>query len=232
MSRYPRKDDPNGEKVIPSVTQIISACTPMPWAIAYGAKHAKDYIRENVGQEEIGIYPVTDEHLAMAKTAAKRHSKHALDVGSEVHNAVEMHLQGKDFNLTTKEAENSFNAFLEWESENTLEVISLEKTVYGNGWAGTLDIDTLLNKKRYIIDLKTSARMYPEMRYQVAAYRWGVSQNNKVEGCGVLRLDKETGKGDWLDTSDTYWDDLEIWDAMVDLYFKRHPRIRKQARGE
>jgi ATP-dependent exoDNAse (exonuclease V) beta subunit len=252
MSRYPKQDDPKGKKVIPSVTQIISDCTDssaplMQWS----ANQCREWIKENVGQQEIGIYPVTDEHLDEMRFNFRKVSQKALDIGSEVHNAIEEYLEielyeieetwgGKAVpQLSCKEAQNALDAFFEWKLEHNLKPISLEQTVYGDGWAGTLDFYGYFNGQLYVIDWKSSKAHYPEMRYQVAAYRWATERlpleepftYPRVDGSGILRLDKETGLPDWKDHSKTYKQDLNIFNRMVDLYFERHPIIRKRARG-
>jgi ATP-dependent exoDNAse (exonuclease V) beta subunit len=272
MSRYPKQDDPKGKKVIPSVTQIISDCTDssaplMQWS----ANQCREWIKENVGQQEIGIYPVTDEHLDEMRFNFRKVSQKALDIGSEVHNAIEMYLQrrldGKEDLAATDpiwrklsvEGRNAFNAFIAWEETHNLKPIALEHTVYGNGWAGTLDFYGYFNGQLYVVDWKSSKAHYPEMRYQVAAYRaaqngnisretvlkYGKDDGDKfainsddyrkhfkpIQGSGILRLDKETGLPDWKDHSKTYEQDLNIFNRMVDLYFERHPIIRKRARG-
>ena len=106
------------------------------------------------------------------------------------------------------------------------------------GWAGTLDFYGYFNGKLYVIDWKSSKPknkktgkgVYKETHYQVAAYRSATSikLNKHIDGCGVLRLDKETGMPDWNDTSKTYEQDLKVFNDMVTLYFDRHERIAKK----
>ena len=73
--------------------------------------------------------------------------------------------------------------------------------------------------------------IYDEMRYQVAGYRSAVGD---CEGCGILRLDKESGLPEWVDTSDTYEDDLSVFNILTDLWWARQPKKRNlflEARG-
>ena len=274
MAHYYEK---NGNR-LPSCTTIIGDCTDgTNWAIPYGANQACDWIRDNCVWEEEplmmnplpddGYYLVTRDDLRRkrkdekefpdnARYAHKHHSQKALDIGSEVHNAIKIFLKDKISSVSTGEelvgmmscdqARHAFIAFLDWENEHNLKPISLEQTVYGDGWAGTLDFYGYFGDRLYVIDWKSSKAHYPEMRYQVAAYRstfrdWvqdkytdgtyarSVSEINPVEGCGVLRLDKETGLPEWKDTSKSYEQDLAIFNAMTTLYFLRHPRIAKRA---
>ena len=127
------------------------------------------------------------------------------------------------------------------------QTIEVEKTVYAYRWAGTLDFYGYFDDKLYVIDWKTSKPrnkksgkgIYPESRYQVAAYRSAMERKVNIEkieplswhepkGCGVLRLDKETGMPDWTDTSKRYEQDLRVFNAMVELYFLRHPIVAKR----
>ena len=120
-----------------------------------------------------------------------------------------------------------FVAFLEWKDEVHLKPHALEKTVYGNCWAGTLDFWGLINDELYVVDFKTSKAIYPnDMGPQIAAYR---SRSELTTGSGILRLDKETGLPEWKDFSSRYDSDLKIFNKMVELYMLRHPRIAKKA---
>jgi len=216
---------------------------------------------ENCGQQAIydeKTYIVSDEDLEQARYAYKTVSQTALDVGSEVHNAIEVYMKREiarksdgegHFDLTdpvyatlSEQAMRSFNAFNAWYKEHNLKPIAVEQTVYGDCWAGTLDYIGYFDDKLYVIDWKSSKGFYPEMRYQVAAYRDAVPvlslpitgtkykpKWKEIDGCGVLRLDKETGLPDWHDTSKTYESDLKVFNAMHRLYMLRHPRIAKAA---
>ena len=267
MSRYYDID----EYKYPSVTTIIGDCTDKSGALTqWGSNECVAWIRENcprvfdVMESSHGIFDiddlyVTEQDLNDARFAYKTVSKEALDVGTEVHNAIEDYLKSGNRRYTQEDNEqvdNAFNAFIDWSKEVDLKPIALEKTVYGNGWAGTMDFLGYMNDKLYVIDYKTSKAFYPEMRYQVAAYRSAVeaeasqdAQNNVIDGyggiscvaydnefdrlnpqgCGVLRLDKTTGIPEFKDTSKSYESDLKIFNCMVDLYFARHPIIRKKA---
>jgi hypothetical protein len=252
-----------GEHKYPSVTTIIGDCTDksaplMQWA----ANEVVAWIRANCPTIQCShfrdIYDVKDSDLEAARFAYKDVSQTALDVGSEVHAAIEKYLNlvvgGMDSESAIRliitrvemscQAANSFGAFLTWADEHELKTIATEQTVYGSHWAGTLDWVGFLNGKKYVIDFKSSKNYYKEMAYQVAAYRWAVNAkhvgsyvhgfgyefpNDGIKGCGILRLDKETGEPEWKDTSRTYEKDLRVFIAMVELYFERHPRIAKGA---
>ena len=242
---------PRGEFELPSVTTIIEDCTDKSFGLKqWSANQAVEWIREHCEGRLVGEgafkYNVYIEDLEQARFAYKTVSQTALDVGSEVHGYVEEYLKNKMNGKFTdlqeyscEQARNAFSAFLEWYHEHDIKPIALEQKVYGDCWAGTLDFAGMFDGKLYVIDWKSSKAHYPEMRYQVAAYRsaWDnlVSSDNEYgiglypKGCGVLRLDKETGLPDWKDTSKSYESDLKIFNAMLQLYMLRHPRISKGA---
>ncbi|MCK4328753.1 hypothetical protein KAX02_02815 [candidate division WOR-3 bacterium] len=228
MSRYYDKE---GRKY-PSVTTIISDCTNSSGALTqWSANMVVEWIRQNCRRNDLcelldDFFCVSDDDLNKARFEFRNVSKEALDIGSGVHNAIEKHLQGLDYILTTKRAKSSFQAFLNWEKEVNLQPIELEQTVWGDRFAGTLDYYGYYKDKLYVIDWKTSKAFYPEMNYQVAIYRNALQK--KTEGCGILRLDKEFGIPYFKDTSKSYEQDLIVFNFMVDLFYARHPKIRKK----
>ena len=246
--------------VFPRCTNIISDCTDSSGALTqWAANMVVEYMKEHLSDDPFCPYKGSEifEKLEKARFNFRKVSQKALDIGSEVHNAIERYLENvmcdhliKDYySLTTKEAKRAFKAFLDWEKEVNLKPISLEQTVWGKNFAGTCDFYGYYKDKLYVIDWKTSKAFYPEMRYQVAAYRWAIGnkalweyrptdeempffkRNYLPQGCGILRLDKETGMPEFKDTSKTYEKDLRVFNCMVELYFARHPRIRKRFEG-
>ena len=257
MSRYYKYN----ELKLPSVTTIIADCTdksaPLTqWAANMVCQHIRDCcvhtkvsISVNIpGLPDKDYYEVTEQDLNDARFNFRKVSQEALDTGSEVHDWIETYLKSEcypDFDYKfyydlKPEVHNAVSAFLGWAEDNNLKPISIEKTVYGNGWAGMLDFFGYLNGKLYVLDWKSSKVIYPEMRYQIAAYRSETPRMKQIDqsddkenwvetGCGILRLDKETGLPEFKDTSKTYEQDLNVFNKMVELYFARHPIIRKNA---
>jgi len=214
----------------PRCTHIIGDCTDKSnGLVQWSANEACRWIRDNVTQtwpldaNQLSHYLVTEHHLEQARYAYKDTSQIALDVGSEVHNAIEKCLKNEPFGLTSLQAENAFDAFLAWKCDVDLQPLALEQTVWGERWAGTADCICLLKGKKYVIDWKTSKAFYmTEMGAQIAAYRSCIPD---VVGSGILRLDKETGMPQWKDFSKRYERDLSVFNAMVSLYYLKHPRV-------
>ena len=228
-------------KQLPSVTTIISDCCDKSAALtAWAANMVCLWIRENcrsnmrknkmTGDEEF-YYNVFEEDLQEAKTHFRDVSKTALDVGSQVHAAIEDYFLTGNVQELEGQAMSAFNAFLEFKDKHNMipDPDGIEQKVYSDYFAGTLDFKGLFDGKVYTIDFKSSKAIYMDsMGPQIAAYH---SLTN-AEGCGILRLDKDTGLPEFKDCTKYYERDLKIFNNMVALYFSRHPKIAKAAGWE
>jgi len=218
-----------GEFKLPSVTTIISDCNDKSAALTnWAAAQACEWIRTN-SKRFYEEWIVTEDDLANAAKNFREVSNKALEIGSMTHAAIEEWLQtGKEPQDPLPEVTNAFLAFLEFWDEHHMKTVFTEFSVYGDYWGGTLDWYGRYDDKYYVIDWKTSKYHYPnEHGPQIAAYRSRV--NTKVQGCGILRIDKETGYPDFKDYSKRYIKDLEHFNLMVPLYLHRHPRIASAA---
>jgi hypothetical protein len=215
----------------PSVTTIISDCTEKPALVQWSANMVCEFIRQNCySAPENAFYSVGEEDLDRARFNFRDVSKTALNIGSAVHQSIEDYLMtGKDPERTKEDDRilAGFVAFLEWMEEHHVEVMGVEEMVIGNCWAGTRDLKAKIDGVISVVDFKTSKAIYAsEMGPQIAAYR---SPDADVEASWILRLDKETGVPEFKDFSKRYEQDLNVFNRMVELFFARHPRIRKKA---
>jgi len=222
---------PDGRQ-FPSVTAIIGDCTDKSTPLTFWAANCVvDWIRQNCYMAELGesaYYKVQDEQLELARKNFRDVQTTALDIGSEAHHAIENFLKtGEEPKDPRDEVLSAFLAFLEFADEHKMETLAVEERVVGDCFAGTLDWRGMMDGKRTILDWKTNkGKIYKESHYQIAAYRSVVPD---IEACGCVRIDKETGYADYKDTSKTYEQDLVVFDAMLNLFFERHPIIRKKA---
>lgn len=76
---------------------------------------------------------------------------------------------GKEEELSLEEVE-CLLSFAKWLDETKPELITCELTVYGNGYAGTLDRIYRISGQIYIVDIKTSQYIWEEHKLQVSAY--------------------------------------------------------------
>ena len=93
--------------------------------------------------------------------------------------------------------------------------------------AGTMDFKGYVHKLNgiYIIDFKTAKDDYPEYRMQTAKYR---AMDGEATGNAVLILNKETGYPKFFDHSDTYKQDLDAFNLLLDFWYNRNgEKIKK-----
>lgn len=101
----------------------------------------------------------------------------------------------------------------------------------------------------YVIDFKSSKGFYDGYDMQIAAYRYARENLNeetgkvqvtsrtgeyeeeyssvKIDGMGVLRLDKETGLPEWKDYSKNYEQKLDAFKFLIGFYYRQKNRRLK-----
>lgn len=216
----------------PSVTTVLGMLDKGDALLQWAVNCALQYIRENVLTEDFE----TCLHLAKHNWREVRES--AADIGKEIHDLIKLYIRhGRDaVGLFRPEVENGFLAFLEWERENGIEWLESEKEVFDpeHGFAGTLDAKCRFTKGLYagrvfVIDFKSSKRFWNGYAEQVSAYRHADSLKTSVpcDGCGILRLDKETGLPEFKDYSDVYEIKLAFFFKLVEAYYMQKNRRLK-----
>jgi hypothetical protein len=191
------KED-GSEMRFPSVTsrlQLLAKPALLPWA----KKQVTDYIYAHVNdlracktKEEVGV--ILDD----ARKADTAFRDKAADIGSLAHAECERLLRKQ---MTVEQANpavaHMVRAFDDWCKMTNFEMLRAEDTVYNEeqGFAGTLDIIGKVYGKLAVIDIKTSSGIYPEMKFQVAAYAEAVNKmgltDGKVEEGWILKLAKK-----------------------------------------
>lgn len=235
----------------------------MPWAVRCYSQYIRDNsifkIHKNKETGEVSkIYQITDEILTIAEKEYKTVSKTALDVGSQTHDLIKNYIRsGKDktsIKNYSDEVQNAFLAFLEWEKKNDVTWVESEQPIVHIEicYAGTLDALAYLNGKLTVIDFKTSKKIYPEYKMQVAAYvyarnyisgetvkcvnREGEQYDifyqgyGKIEHGGILRIDKETGIPEYKDVSKEILVQFDCFLHLLDYYYASADRRLKNNR--
>lgn len=103
--------------------------------------------------------------------------------GSRVHAVTEILESGGEFDITTQVESvdgtrqeldalelTAVNSFINWHVETKPVCLAKELTVFGDGYAGTIDRIYLIDGKVWIVDLKTSKQIWEEMILQISAY--------------------------------------------------------------
>lgn len=213
----------------PSVTTVLGLLDKGDALLQWAVNCALAYVREHAVTEDF------ESVLHLARTNWREARDEAADIGKEIHELIKVYIRhGRDaVGVYRPEVENGFLAFLEWERENGIAWLEAEKQVFDSqhGYAGTLDAKCRFTKGQFagrvfVIDFKSSKGIYDGYAEQVAAYRHADSLATSVaaDGCGILRLDKETGIPEFKDTSDTYEQKLAFFLKLLDCYYAQKNR--------
>lgn len=94
-------------------------------------------------------------------------------------------------------AENCLLSFWEWEKQHTIEVIMAEAQLVSSlGYGGTIDCYCKLDGIDTLLDFKTGKAIYPEMFYQLAAYKQLLDEDNRIVGMTrILRIGRDEDEG-------------------------------------
>jgi CRISPR/Cas system-associated exonuclease Cas4 (RecB family) len=99
-------------------------------------------------------------------------------------------------------------AFNSWVSDNKIEILEQEKTVFSErfGYAGTTDLITKVNGKRQVVDVKTNkdGNVYQESFLQVSAYINALKENGIEVSDGYILALSETGKYTYKQAEDCF----------------------------
>ena len=194
----------NGKNVISvtGVTGVIDKSRPLIyWAVGL----SKDYLLSNL--KDMIADDKGDRIVTLIEEASKQHAqvkKAAADIGTQAHDWIERFIKAKtkkDYPELPKDPQvyNGVSAFLKWVDEYDVKFLSSEKQVYSKKYqyAGIMDAEAVIKHKRCVVDFKTGKALYPEMRFQVAAYQAAVEEESGVEYPGnkwLARFDKNTAE--------------------------------------
>ena len=128
----------------------------------------------------------------------------AADIGTLAHYLIMCHLtrQEPDTSEYSAEnidkAENALLSYYEWEKNHPIEPVLIEQALISEvyGFGGTIDCLAKLNSETILIDHKTGKALYPEMFYQLAAYRQLLLENGyRVGHARILRVGRDESEG-------------------------------------
>lgn len=189
-------------KYAPSVTTILDSIAK-PALIQWSASEGAKWFLDNCSafeQAEIS----SDDMAKGIRSAFRKKSKDALNIGMEVHKWCEEAILWKlgrgdaPPDPDREESLNAINAFREWIRDNVVEWLTVEEKVYHreHNYAGTVDATAMVNGEYCVIDFKTSGAIYSAYHLQCAAYAKAIEnmRGKEVDKAYVLRFDKKTGE--------------------------------------
>ncbi len=186
-------------KQVPAVTRVVDAVSPKnltDWAAKAGA----DWWLNNYS-DDVEMQPIMYDGI---RYAYKDISAEAQKIGSDVHRWIELYIRGEmeEIELSVEYPDNvkvPMENFHKWVEARKVEWLGSEEKVYSKMWnyAGTIDALARINGELYVIDFKTSAKIYKEYYLQVYGYAQAVHEMGKSphypKGM-IVRLDKNEDK--------------------------------------
>jgi hypothetical protein len=206
---------PVGDEQYPSVTTIIGILEKYglyQWHANMGVEYLVKYLTQQAnlaGSMGVTLDVLKDLDLELISKEAKAHARktarEAGDIGKRFHELAHRFLmletiEQKDID---DDVHDIFMSFTDWCYENKIKPIATEREVFHHKlkYAGRFDLLARINKELFIIDFKTSNRLYPTDKMQIAGYTYAYENGfgKVVDKGGILRLDKETGKHYWYE---------------------------------
>lgn len=138
-------------------------------------------------------------------------------IGTLAHHLIVTYLEGiasDTSDYTQKQidkAETCLIKFWDWEHSHTLKTLMCERPFVSDThqFGGTIDWYGELDGKAALIDFKTTSGVYPEMSYQLAAYRELLFENHLIpDQCHIIRVGRDDTEG-FEDR--VYYDMLTQW---------------------
>lgn len=212
---------------VTTILGILEKPALVQWAANCAVQHITDNIVDFLTSPE-----ETKRILDEAKLAHRDIKDHAADIGTQTHEWIERWLSDRDISLPCDDVvRGAVEAFTKWAESVNLNPIASEIRVFHPSfrYAGRFDLLATLKQGRqrkartYLIDIKTSSSIYDSMLYQLAAYEEAYrvcDGTHKIDGRGIIRLDKITGKPEWKEYTNIEeiagW---EIFKRLSEVYY-------------
>lgn len=194
-------------KQIYGVTNITGILNK-PGLLYWGVNKAIDFLQTNwkpgKSYDEVQIKSLLEE----ARKIHTQIKNQAADIGGMIHDWVASYVKAITEKKTlpkrpvNPEMKAAIDSFFKWAKKSGLKIMKSEQKVYHDkyGYAGTLDLEGIVEGKRTVIDIKTGNTLYPEAFLQASAYlkaRERETGKKYPGGVIILRLSKkveESGK--------------------------------------
>ena len=189
---------------VTNITGILNK----PGLLYWGVNKAIEFLEANWKPGKVYDEVQIKNLLEEARKAHTQIKNAAADIGQMIHKWVSDYVKAISEKKTppkrpiNKEMKAAIDGFFKWAKKVGLKIMRSEKKVYHNKhrYAGTLDLEGLVEGKRTIIDIKTGNALYPEAFLQASAYLKAREQETGKKypgGVIVVRLSKkveEAGK--------------------------------------
>lgn len=193
---------------VPSVTKVLGVISKGDALIQWSANAVNDFYHSRLQPGLTLSEAEIAEWYSEAKSAHRRLSMSATDIGSEAHRWIEGLLEARLSgtlweNLPTWVPEhpqigNCCNAAYEWLKAEQVEPLEVERRLFSKKfkYAGTADLIAKIGDELVLVDWKSSKAIYPEYYLQTAAYVKALEEERPELKFGrriLVRLGKEDG---------------------------------------
>lgn len=183
-----------GGKFVPGVTSILQ-CIGKPALIPWAAGCASDHWLKEI---KAGNKNYAAIHKA-AKSSHRDKASVAAEIGHNVHYYAECFFKRLPLPpLLTDQAKRGAEAFHKWFDSHKVTVKASERRVFSKEYyyAGTCDFVAEIDGVLGVGDIKTSSGIWPEMRFQTAAYQHAIEEEKgmKFPVRWIVRFDKKSGE--------------------------------------
>lgn len=216
----------NGSPV-PGVTTILKVIDK-PALVQWSANMCSDYWRREVKSGNTDYSEIYES----ARFAHRKKMEASGSSGTNVHAYAECFLKKLPLpELETDAAKRGVEAFHKWYDSHKIKLLASERRVFSKQhyYAGTCDLVAEIDGELSVGDFKTGSGIYPEMRFQTAAYQQALEEEKEISFPvrWIIRFDKKTGKFEAKEFRD-FTTDFRGFIASYDLHkvFKTYERER------
>ena len=189
------------DKVVYGVTSIIGNVLAKPALLYWAVNQAIEYMENNLKPGEMLDEVQIKTLLENARTAHRNKSAKAADIGKIGHKWLEDYVKARiekkeiPKRPVNKELKKGIDGFFQWAKDYKVALIASEQKVYSREYefAGTYDLEAMVNSKRAMNDFKFSNAIYDEYVLQASAYLKAKEEETGIiydGGINILRLSK------------------------------------------
>jgi len=185
-----------GQTKVDGVTGVLTVINK-PALIFWAVNKAVSFLEKTFVAGKVYDEMQVKEMLDTAKTAHRKSSSEASNLGKFVHQWIEDYIAGKNPAIPVNpQMKFAIDSFLKWEKDHNVKFLKSEQIVYSKEfkYAGTLDFTCEYDGKKYLGDFKTSTAIYDEYWLQTAAYQHAYLEefpNEKIDGTIIVRIGKD-----------------------------------------
>lgn len=189
------------------ILNVLSKPALLTWPLNESIKYLGGVWDDNKKQWVVKDKTLTTQLLNEAAKAYTRKSDKGMDVGKEVHAAIESFLKNEDVYIPANEGGKAFNSFVKWFNDTAPRVIATEQPVYSRkyGYAGTFDALLEIDGKIVLCDIKTTNAsrtaplgIYPEYFLQLGGYSYAYTEERLPESAKAKGVTAEMAGADDL----------------------------------